>query len=140
MQNHDNHVRWVPLYHFVAGPLLIVNALYAIWHLRHGITAASGLFATTSVALVLIAFFARFFALKAQDRVIRLEMRLRMKELLPASQHGDIARLSMSQIVALRFASDAELPALVAAAVKDNLGGTDIKKRITNWVPDTDRV
>jgi hypothetical protein len=59
---------------------------------------------------------------------------------LPAAQQADINRLSMSQIVALRFASDAELPALVSAALKENLGSRDIKKRITTWVPDENRV
>jgi hypothetical protein len=140
MQNYKNHARYVPLYHFVAGPILIANMLNAIWSLRHGISASSVLYAATAVALVLIAFFARFFALKAQDRVIRLEMRLRLREVLPASQQADINRLAMNQIVALRFASDPELPALVAAALKENLGNRDIKSRITTWVPDENRV
>ncbi len=140
MQNYKNHARYVPLYHFVAGPILIANMLNAIWSLRHGISAGRVLYAATAVALVLIAFFARFFALKAQDRVIRLEMRLRLREVLPASQQADINRLGMNQIVALRFASDPELPALVAAALKENLGNRDIKSRITTWVPDENRV
>lgn len=140
MQNYKNHARYEPLYHFVAGPILIANMLSALWSLRHGISATSALYAATAVALVLVAFFARFFALKAQDRVIRLEMRMRLRDVLPPNQHGDITRLSMNQIVALRFAGDAEMPALVAAALKDNLRGAEIKKRITNWVPDTDRV
>ena len=140
MQNYQNHARYVPLYHFVAGPILIANMVNAIWSLRHGIMVDSVLYAATSVALVLIAFFARFFALKAQDRVIRLEMRMRLREVLPASQQADINRLAMNQIVALRFASDAELPALVAATLKENLGTKDIKSRITTWVPDENRV
>ena len=140
MQNYKNHARYVPLFHFVAGPILIVNMVNAIWLLRHGIVFDSALWAATSVALVLIAFFARFFALKAQDRVIRLEMRMRLREVLPASQQADINRLAMNQVVALRFASDAELPALVAATLKENLGTKDIKSRITTWVPDENRV
>lgn len=140
MQNYGNHARYEPLFHFVAGPILIVNMLAAIWQLRHGISPASVLNAATAFALVLTAFFARFFALKAQDRIIRLEMRLRLRDVLPASQQGDIPRLRMNQIVALRFASDAELPALVAAALNENLGNRDIKKRITTWVPDESRV
>jgi hypothetical protein len=140
MQNYANHARYVPLYHFVAGPILIANAIYAIWHLKDGVSLGSGLYAATAVALVLAAFFARFFALKAQDRVIRLEMRMRLRDVLPPSQHAEINQLALNQIVALRFASDAELPALVALALKDNLGGRDIKKRIATWVPDYDRV
>lgn len=140
MQSYSNHTRWVPLYHFVLAPILIANAIGAIWGLRHGISLDSVLYAATAVALILTAFFARFFALKAQDRVIRLEERMRLREVLPASQHGDIKRLSVSQFVGLRFASDGELSNLVAAALKENLTGTDIKKRITNWVPDDTRV
>jgi hypothetical protein len=140
MQSYANHTRWVPLFHFVTGPILIVNMIYALLALRHGLSTPSVLYAATSVALLITAFFARFFALKAQDRVIRLEMRMRLREVLPPSQHADINRLTMGQIVALRFASDAELPALVSAALKDNLGGGDIKKQIKTWVPDLDRV
>ena len=140
MQNYGNHARYVPLFHFVAGPILIANVISAIWSLRHGISVATVLYAATAVALVLVAFFARFFALKAQDRVIRLEMRMRLRDELPPSQQSDINRLAMHQIVALRFAGDAELPALTAAAISENLGSSDIKKRITAWVPDENRV
>lgn len=140
MQTYANHTRWVPLYHFVLAPILVANAIGAIWGLRHGISLGSALYAATAVALILSAFFARFFALKAQDRVIRLEMRLRLREVLPASQHGDINRLNVSQMVGLRFASDGELSGLVSAALKDNLSGSDIKKQIKTWVPDDTRV
>lgn len=140
MQSQANHTRWVPLYHFVAGPILIANAICALWALKNGITLHSVIFAATAVALILVAFFARSFALKAQDRVIRLEMRLRLREILPAAQHADINRLTASQMVGLRFASDGELSNLVAAALKENLTGAEIKKRITTWVPDDTRV
>lgn len=140
MQNYANHTRWVPLYHFVAFPILLANAVSAIWGLRNGASIASGLYAASAVALLVVHFFARFFALKAQDRVIRLEMRMRLREILPAHQHGDINRLTVSQMVGLRFASDGELPGLVAAALKDNLSGSDIKKQIKTWVPDDTRV
>lgn len=140
MQSYANHTRWVPLYHFVLAPILIANAICAIWGLRHGISLSSVLYAATSVALIVTAFFARAFALKAQDRVIRLEERMRLREVLPASQHADINRLTVSQLVGLRFASDGELSNLVTAAIKENLTGSDIKKRITTWRPDETRV
>ncbi|TAK17803.1 MAG: hypothetical protein EPO35_02345 [Acidobacteria bacterium] len=140
MQNYANHARTVPLYHYVAGPLLIINALYAIWQLKNGLSADSVLFATTAVSLVLIGFYARAFALKAQDRVIRLEMRLRLREILPPRMHGDINRLTVPQLTGLRFAGDAELPDLVAAALKDNLGRRDIKKLVKDWQADDERV
>jgi len=140
MQTYANHTPWVQLYHFVPAPILVPHAIGAIWGLRHGISLSSALYAATAVALILSAFFARFFALKAQDRVIRLEMRLRLREILPAHQHGDINRLNVSQMVGLRFASDGELSSLVAVALKDNLSGSDIKKQIKTWVPDDTRV
>jgi hypothetical protein len=139
MQNYKNHAKFVPLYHFVTFPIIMANAIYALIQLKHGVTLPSGMFAATSVALVLLTFLARFFALRVQDRVIRLEMRLRLRDVLPAPMHGDIARLSISQMVGLRFASDAELPSLVTAALKDNLSGNDIKKLVKDWQADNDR-
>lgn len=136
MQNYSNHARFVPLYHFVAAPILLVNAGYALWTLKNGLSMASVMFALTAVALVLIAFFARFFALKVQDRVIRLEMRMRLAGVLPADQHDRILKLSVSQMVGLRFAGDAELSALVAQALADNLSGNDIKKLVKDWQAD----
>jgi len=140
MQTYENHARNVPLYHYVAGPILIANAIYALQALRHGISFASVMYALTGIALVLIGFYARAFALAAQDRVIRLEMWLRLKDVLPGSQHADIKRLTARQLVALRFASDAELPSLVMATLQENLPGREIKKRIKTWVPDETRV
>lgn len=140
MQSAANHTRWVPLYHFVAFPLLIANAVHALWRLSSGVNVSSVLFAGTSVALVLVAFYARVFALRAQDRVIRLEVRLRLFELMPAERRADIMRLSVNQMIGLRFASDAELPDLAMTALRDNLSGSQIKKLIKHWVPDNDRV
>jgi hypothetical protein len=139
MQNYKNHARFFPLYHFVTFPIILANAIYALMQLRRGLTLPSVMFAGTAVALVLLTFIARYFALRVQDRVIRLEMRLRLKEILPASMHADINRLSISQMVGLRFAGDAEMPALVATALKDNLKGNDIKKLVTDWQADYDR-
>lgn len=140
MQSAANHTRWVPLYHFVAFPLLIANVVHAFWRLSAGVSVASVLFAGTSIALVLVAFYARVFALRAQDRVIRLEVRLRLLELMPAERRADIMRLSVNQMIGLRFASDAELPDLAMTALRDNLSGNAIKKLIKHWVPDNDRV
>lgn len=138
-QTYANHARFIPLFHFVAGPILIANAITAIWLLKDGLSYRSVLFALTAVALVLVAFFSRFFAMKVQDRVIRLEMRHRLRDVLPAVQHNQINRLSCGQMVGLRFASDAELPALVETTLKDDLTGGAIKKLITNWQADNDR-
>jgi hypothetical protein len=94
-----------------------------------------------AAALILIALFARTFALKAQDRVIRLEERLRLRELLPADLKPRIPELSADQLIALRFASDAELPELTAAVLRDNIRTRDgIKKRIRQWRVDDHRL
>ncbi len=137
MQNYANHRKTVPLFHFVAVPILLANFLYASYHLRWGLDLPRVMAALTAFALVIIAFAARVFALKVQDRVIRLEMRLKLRELLPADRHADIMRLTPKQFVGLRFASDAELPVLVAQVLKDNITSADaIKKMVTDWQAD----
>jgi uncharacterized protein DUF6526 len=89
----------------------------------------------------LIAFFARVFALRVQDRVIRLEMRLRLRDLLPSDQRPAIDALTPRQMVGLRYASDAELPALFAEVLRTGEQNPDaIKKMVKHWTPDTARV
>ena len=93
------------------------------------------------MALIIVALFARLFALGAQDRVIRLEMRLRMRELLPDDLRGRINDFTPTQMVGLRFAGDAELPALARKVLDENIrAATPIKKAITNWQADLYRV
>ena len=101
-------------------------------------TAALGsvLLAVAVLALVSIS---RAYTVRLQNRIIRLEMRLRLRDVLPPAQQGQIQQLSTAQIVGLRFASDAELPALVDRAVREHLSREGIKKAIKEWVPDFDR-
>lgn len=94
-----------------------------------------------AAALITIGLFARVFALKAQDRVIRLEERMRMRELLPAEVQGRIQEFTADQLIALRFASDAELPELAATVLRDNIVARDaIKKLVKDWRTDDHRV
>jgi hypothetical protein len=140
VETYSNHRRFVPLYHYVAGPILIANFVHAAWALRHGLSFESILWAATSFAFLLIAFYARAFALRVQDRVIRLEMRLRLRDLLPQDQRQAIDALTLRQMVGLRYASDAELPALFAEVVRTGEQNPDtIKKKIKNWTPDNAR-
>jgi len=137
MQNYKNHAKYVPAFHFVATPILLANFLYASYHLRWGFDLPRVMAALTALALVIIAFAGRVAALKVQDRVIRLEMRLKLRELLPADLQGKINSLSARQMVGLRFASDAELPSLVAQVLKDNITSADaIKRMVQDWQAD----
>ena len=139
-QTYANHVKWVPLFHYVAMPLLLINLLLALFGLLDGITLETLNRVGVAVAMILAALFARVFALRAQDRVIRLEERLRMERLLPDDLKPRIDDVSTSQCVALRFAGDEELPALVRRALDENADQKTIKEAIRNWRPDYRRV
>ena len=139
-QNFDNHVRFVPIYHYVAAPILLVNLVWAVWSLRVPSFPAL-LDVLVAVALLILFLCARVFALKAQDRVIRLEMRLRMRELLPEDLQGRIDDFTPTQMVGLRFAGDAELPDLARKVLDENItAATPIKKLVTDWQGDYYRV
>ena len=140
-QNFANHTRFVPAFHYVALPILLVNFVSAVVELFNGITFDASLHVLVAVALIIVALFARVFALKAQDRVIRLEMRLRMRELLPEDRQGRINDFTPTQMVGLRFAGDAELPELARKVLDENITKmTPIKKMITDWQGDYFRV
>jgi hypothetical protein len=99
---------------------------------------ALGLAGLIGAVLVLL-LISRTYVTKLQDRIIKLEMRVRCATVLSPAQQAVVARLTKSQVVALRFASDAELPALVERADREKLSADQIKQAITNWVPDWDR-
>jgi len=140
-QNFANHARFIPPYHYVAFPFLLVNLLYRLYWLSGGLTFDAILDVLVGVALIIVALFARVFALGAQDRVIRLEMRLRMRELLPDDLQGRINDFTPTQMVGLRFASDAELPALARKVLDENIvKATPIKQAVKDWQPDLHRV
>ena len=126
------------MYHLVAGPILLINFLWCAYRAFTRMGADSAIALLLSVALIIMYLFARAFALTVQDRVIRLEMRLRLRELLPADLATRIPEFTRGQLVALRFASDAELPALARRVLDEHL--TDrrvIKQLVRDWQPDT---
>ncbi len=139
-QNLQNHARYVPGYHFV---LLFMVLGLLVWTTRAAIahcSAATLVPVLVSVALLLNAWYARAFALTVQDRVIRLEMRLRMQAVAP-QQAARFEEFSPKQLTALRFAGDAELPALAQQVLDGKLTKiADIKQQITAWRADYLRV
>ena len=140
-QNYKNHVRFVPMFHYVLLPLLLVNFLALAYGLWREPSLSAGWALVVAFALIVTAFAARVFALKAQDRVIRLEERLRMRELLPQDLKARINDFSPEQLIGLRFANDAELPSLAATVLRDNVQQRDaIKKMVKNWRADDLRV
>jgi hypothetical protein len=136
-QTYKNHARFFPLYHYFVAPILLLNVVvraYQLFRAPSGLGAWELLIAITLVSLALAA---RVMALAVQDRVIRLEMRLRLRELLPPDLQARIHELTRGQYVGLRFASDAELPALVRRILAGELRSTgDIKKNVTEWQGD----
>jgi hypothetical protein len=136
-QTYANHARTVTGYHRIAFPLL---AAYAIWAIFRAVTAFSTDSLMTmlmAIALLLVTFYTRSFALRVQDRVIRLEMRMRLREILPSTMHARIPELTPAQLVALRFASDAELPALCTKILDERISnGKAIKLLIREWQGD----
>lgn len=140
-QSATNHARNIPIFHHFALPVLIANILVAAGGLWRDPSLAAGWQVLVAAAICVGALWGRVHALTAQDRVIRLEETLRMQRVLPAAQQGDIARLSRSDFIALRFASDDELPELVRRVVAGEFAKQlDIKKAIRSWRPDHLRV
>jgi Family of unknown function (DUF6526) len=140
-QTFANHARFVPLFHFVTFGLLVVYTLYRLYWLVIHPDVGSVMGLLFAVAVVLLAWSVRTFDCRLQDRIIRLEMRLRLATLLPAELQPRIGELRPGQLVALRFAPDAEIPGLVAEVLAGGLvRGRDIKQRIQSWEPDYFRV
>jgi hypothetical protein len=136
-QNFENHAKMVPAFHFFVLPILFFNIIWCIERVIHQHTLGTVVSLLVAIALLLLALTGRMFALTVQDRVIRLEMRLRLQQLLPQELKARIPEFTLAQLVSLRFASDAELPELARKVLDEKL--TDrkaIKKLIRNWQPD----
>ena len=136
-QSFENHAKIVPAFHYFVLPIFTLNLGWSIYHLIHAFWLDTLISALLAMALLVLAFCARIFALTVQDRVIRIEMRQHLMQLLPAELRTRIPEFTVNQLVSLRFASDAELPALARKVLDEKI--TDrksIKKLIQTWQPD----
>ena len=139
-QNRKNHARLDPLYHVVLALIILVNLIIAVVELILHPDFHHAWVLALSLALIIIGIRLRTYPLKVQDRVIRLEERLRLQALAPAEWHAQIYRLTEGQLIALRFAGDDEVVALARQALEENLTRKQIKERIRNWRADEWRV
>jgi hypothetical protein len=139
-QSFASHAKFDPPFHFFVLPVLLIN-IFVVGYLLVRYPGIGGAWLLlVSIALLVLAGRLRSWATHLQDRLIRTEERIRLAAILPESLCSRIVELSDSQIVGLRFASDAELPALFQRAVDEKLSRSDIKKAITDWRPDYSRV
>ena len=141
-QNLQNHVRLVPPFHMFVLPVFFLNLVWSIYHLiKVGVSFESVLGVLMAFAFLTLALFARVFALTVQDRVIRREMRMRLAEVLPAELRPRIPEFTVAQLVSLRFAGDAELPALARKVLDDKMNDRKpIKQMVKDWQGDYLRV
>ncbi|MGC2659454.1 MAG: DUF6526 family protein [Bryobacteraceae bacterium] len=139
-QTYANHTRLHPLFHLVIAPILILTVILGIVEAVRQPTLHNIWMVVFFIAVFLLSFLTRTYALKVQDRVIRLEERLRLTELVAAPIRPQVVRLSEGQLIALRFASDEEAPTLVERALTENMAPADIKKAIRNWRADHWRI
>ena len=139
-QNFANHTQRHPPFHFVVVPIVLANFIIAIvWAIQrpnfHHIW-----FVVFSFAIFLLMFMVRMYAAKVQDRVIRLEERLRLQSLAPQEWHAQIYRLTEDQLIGLRCAADDEFVELARQALEHNLSRKQIKERVKNWRADNWRI
>lgn len=142
MQNYSNHSRLNPLHHFVIIPL---SVFLLVWSLLKFLNSENSLaekifFIIAAICILLVGLISRLYALKNQDRLIRIEMRLRYFELTGNSLSTIENKLTLSQLIALRFAGDDELIDLINDTLNKNLSSKEIKKSIKNWKADYNRV
>lgn len=140
-QSFEHHAAWVPGHHFVTWPLVAAAVVWGAWSLARDFSVPVLMYLVLALAVALVNFYARAFPLGVQDRVIRLEERLRLAELLPGDLKGRIDELTTEQLIGLRFASDGELPELARRVLDE--GMTDrksIKAAVKSWRADHQRI
>jgi len=142
-QSYQHHARFDPQFHFVLLPLLLLNFIFSIYATIHSwpfFPHTHLWWIVMSLVFIGMAGISRGYALKNQDRLIRLEEQLRLADLLDESQLSLIDALTTDQYIGLRFASDAEVATLAQRAVTENLTRKQIKQAITTWRPDNQRL
>jgi hypothetical protein len=139
-QNLSNHARFDPAFHFFIAPIFLITFVYSVVCAVKRPDLHTIWFAIVMLAAVMAIFKIRLYALRVQDRLIRLEERERLANLLPQDDLAQILRLTEGQLVALRFASDGEAAGLAKRAWSENMKPADIKKAIRVWRPDYFRV
>jgi hypothetical protein len=139
-QNLKNHGRFDPPFHMVLFAVLILNLVVAISYMAHHFSIFTAWLVILSGAVFIPVFKLRLYPLKVQDRVIRLEERLRLQSLAPEEWHAQIYKLTEDQLIGLRFAGDDEVVELAKQALEGNLNRKQIKERIKNWRADDWRV
>jgi hypothetical protein len=141
VQTYASHRRWIPMWHFFALPVLIINVFVAAYHFVLDPRLINGWGVAVAIALAIGIFISRYMPLRAQDRIIRLEERTRLERILPSDLRARMGGLRAGQLVALRFAPDDEVPELVRRALDGELKTqADIKRAIRNWRADHLRV
>jgi hypothetical protein len=140
-QSFEKHAKMVPGYHYVLFSLLLIMLITVVWGVVQEPSWGNLLGVVFMVAFVMTAFYARVFALGVQDRVIRLEERLRMAEVLPEDLRSRIGEITTEQIIGLRFAPDEELPDLVRKVLDEGIADRKtIKQAVKNWRADHQRI
>lgn len=142
MQNYSNHTRLYPAHHFILTPITVaaLAIAFAIIGESESVSKQDVFNVLAASALILVAFISRIYAIKNQNRIIRLEMRYRYFELTGKSFNEKESQLSLSQIIALRFAGNDELLPLIDKCIAEKLSNKQIKQSITNWQADYKRV
>ena len=136
-QTFANHRRFFPLYHFFAFPILTINVFVAGWSLVRTPSAQAAWWLIVSLALAVLALASRTSTLIVQNRLIGLEMRLRLGAVLPSELRGRIGDLTLKQMIGLRFAADPEIPGLVQRCLAGELtSADDVKRQVKDWRPD----
>lgn len=146
-QTYANHTRLDPSFHFFLVPVFTVGLVFALFHFFAHLRESdflenfhAFLLIVLAAALLTLVLKVRVYSLRVQDRVIRLEERVRLTQLLSEPLRSRIPELTEGQLVGLRFASDAEIPTLVERTLNEKLNRKDIKKTIQNWRPDYWRI